>query len=495
MDMTLRQIETATEGRILRGDPGLRIAGISTDTRKRVEGALFFALQGASFDAHEFLPRAARRGAAAAVVHRKNAREHALGLPIVLVEDTTRALGDLARWHRNRCTTTTVIGVTGSNGKTTVKEMLYHILNGVVRSIRSIANYNNEIGVPLTLFQMRPRDIYAVVEMGTNSPGEIARLCEIAGPDIGLITAIAATHLQGLGSVAGVAEEKAPLLRQAARRGGAFYNADDFWSRRIARNLTGTVYSFGIDNEADLRATNLRSNPAGMSFKVVGGPRLYIPIPGGHNARNALAAVAAARKLGIDWNTIAERLASFRLPSHRMQIKQVEGVTLIDDAYNANPASMRAAAKTLSRMQCRGRKVFVAGDMLELGEDSVAFHRRLGATLAGFGFDYLFGIGRHTRHLLASAAGEGMPETDLVLRESREQLAEALLAVLEPGDTVLFKASRGIRLEEVAEQIEAGLRGRAVPKPERDEAPAPRRPDLQQSHETRPHSPVGRPVG
>lgn len=455
--LDLRTVEAATEGKILRGRPGLKLTGISTDTRTLKPGELFFALQGERFDAHDFLPKAAELKAGAAIVHKKDAAEQVPGLPIVLVQDTTRALGDLALWHRRQCTTTTVIGITGSNGKTTVKEMLFHILNGVVRSVRSISSFNNAVGVPLTLFQMRPPDIYAVVEMGSNSPGEIARLCEIADPDVGLITNVAPTHLLGLGSVEGVAREKAPMLKHTARRGGAFYNADDYWSRQIAKSLKGSLCSFGIDNEADLRAFNLRSDMRGVGFKVMGGPRVHIPVPGAHNAMNALAAIAVARKLGFDWNTIAEQLATFELPPQRMQIRTTRGVTLIDDAYNANPVSVEAAANTLSRMECRGRKILVLADMLELGDKSVEFHRELGETIAGFGFDYLLGYGPNTAELLASAGKHGVDEHDLLPAESKEELADALLGLLEPGDTVLLKGSRGMHLEEVIALLEKGL--------------------------------------
>jgi len=493
MEMTLQEIAAATGGRILRGDPELAVDSVCTDTRKMVDGALFFALKGPNFDAHEFLPKARRLGAAAAVVHNESAHREVPELAIVLVEDTTRALGDLARWHRDRCSATTVIGITGSNGKTTVKEMLYHILNGVVRSIRTVGNQNNHIGVPLTLFRMQPQDVYAVVEMGTNSTGEIQRLCEIAAPDVGLITCIAASHLEGLGSVEGVAQEKAPVLRQAARRSGGFYHADDYWSRRIGRGLKGNVQSFGIQNEADVRATNLRSDADGINFKIIGGRRLSIPILGAHNVRNALAAVAVARKLGVDWDTIQRRLSTFRLPDHRMQVRQVGGVTIIDDAYNANPASMEAAAETLARMKCRGRKLFVAGDMLELGEEEIELHQSLGTALAGFGFDCLFGTGPNTMHLLAAAGRAGMPEHGLVFQKTRQDLARMLTGLLEPGDTVLFKASRGMALEKVAEQVAEELAEGQRKKPER--APAPIRREAQSTRNKHPHPTVGRSVG
>ena len=493
-DPTLRAVEAATGGKILRGDPKMKLAGISTDTRTLKPGELFFALKGEAYDAHDFLNQVVELGAGAAVVHQKTAKQIP-GLPIVLVRDTTRALGDLAHWHRSQCTTTTVIGITGSNGKTTVKEMLYHILNGVVRSIRSISNFNNAIGVPLTLFQMRPRDIYAVVEMGTNSKGEIARLCEITDPDIGVITNIAPTHLQGLGSVEGVAREKAPLLKHTARRGGAFYNVDDYLSRRIAKSLKGALCSFGLENDADVRAFDLRSDRSGIRFKIIRGPRVHVPVLGTHNVMNVLAAIAVTRKLGLDWNTIIEQLASFRPPAQRMQLRTAAGVTVIDDTYNANPVSMEAAADTLSRMECDGRKFLVVGDMLELGDESAAFHRKLGETIAGYGFDYLLGMGKHTRELMAAATQHGMDGRDLLSAESQDELAEALSDLLEPGDTVLLKGSRSMHLEKVVELLEKGLGTATQPEPPAAREPYEPAQDTEQRAEAHRSAPAGRTVG
>jgi UDP-N-acetylmuramoyl-tripeptide--D-alanyl-D-alanine ligase len=460
----LGTVETVTDGRRLSGRADLPLTGISTDTRTLRPGELFFALRGDTHDAHDFLDRAARRRAGAAVIHRRDAVQHAHGLPLVLVDDTTRALGDLARWHRDQCPTT-VIGITGSNGKTTVKEMLFHILDGVVRSVKSIRSFNNAVGVPLTLFQIRPADVYAVVEMGTNSPGEIERLCEIANPDLGLITNVASTHLEGLGSVRGVAREKAALIQHTVRRGGALYNADDYWCRRIARAARGPTTSFGIGNDATIRGFHVRCDEAGVSVKVLGGPRVRLPVAGEHNAMNALAAIAVARKLGVDWGTVTERLATFALPPHRMELRTLNGVTLIDDAYNANPVSMEAAARTLSRLQCRGRRIFVAGDMLELGPASAALHRRVGATVAGFGVDYLLGVGAGAGDLLGAAMEHGRKEHELHLARSNADLARALLDLVEPGDAVLFKGSRGMHLEEVVGAVEEGLGASERPEP------------------------------
>ncbi len=450
--MDLQLAADAVQGKILRGRPGLELTGISTDTRTLKRGELFFALLGDNYDGHHFLPHAVERRAAAAIVNNRNVLSQVPALPLVLVEHTTRALGDLAHWHRQQCPTT-VIGITGTNGKTTVKEMLFHILDGVVRSVKSIRNFNNAVGVPLTLFQMRPKDVYLVVEMGTNAAGEIARLCEIADPDIGLVTNVAQAHLEGLGDVQGVAREKAALLRHAARRTAAFYNADDYWSRRIAAGLKGTLCSFGIENQADLRGFNPRSDKTGTSFKAMGGPRIHVPVPGSHTGLNTLAAVAVARRLGIDWGTIADRLATFRLPPLRMQLQTVGGVTVINDAYNANPVSVEAAAKALSRMECSGRRILVLADMLELGAQALKCHRDLGRPIAHFGIDYLLGTGDNTAELLASAAKHGMNEHDLHLAGSNEQLARTLLGLVEQGDTILFKGSRNMHLEQAAELL------------------------------------------
>ena len=470
--MTLRNVAEATGGRILGGEPDLALAGISTDTRTLLPGQLFFALKGDTYDAHTFLAAVAGKSAGAAVIHDEAAAREAPGLAVVLVEDTTRAFGDLANWHRSQCPTT-VVGVTGSNGKTTTREMLFRILDGVVRSVRSIENFNNAFGVPLTLFQMRPEDVYAVVEMGTNSPGEIKRLAEIADPDIGLLTNVGETHLEGLGDIEGVAREKAALLKHTSRKTGAFYNADDYPSRRVAKALKGTVRSFGIENDADLRAFNVRSDQTGTSFKIKGGPRIQIPVPGAHNASNALAAIAVARQLGIDWDTIATQLATFTLPAMRMETTTAAGVTVINDAYNANPVSLAAAAKTLSRMECTGRRILVVGDMLELGERSAELHRELGKAIATFDLDYLLGRGPHTAALIASATDGGMSKDDVRVVDSNDELAQTLLGLVGPGDAVLLKGSRGMHLEEVAGLLAGGLSSARKPQTQTQPAQQP----------------------
>lgn len=453
---SLQTVATATNGRILRDGPELHLNGVSTDTRTLKPGALYFALVGDVHDGHSFLPEAARRGAAAAVIHNADAADSVPELPLVLVKDTTRALGDLAHWHRKQCPAT-VIGVAGSNGKTTTKEMLYHILSGVAPSVRTLGNQNNAIGVPLTLFAVQPGDVYAVVEMGTNSPGEIERLCEIADPDIGLLTNISVEHLEGLKTIEGVAREESAILRHTARRGGSFYNADDYWSRRMAANIQGTLFSFGVQNRADTRTFHLCPQGTGVRFRIIGGPTIDLPVPGEHNARNALAAIAVARKLGIDWDRIRERLATFQLPAMRMEVRRVCGITLINDAYNANPASMEAAVRTLCNMKCSGQKILVTGDMHELGPHSTELHREMGKAIAGYRPDFLLGIGSQTAELISSAAEHGMDKHALRLLGSGEELAAALLDVLAEGDTVLFKASRAARLEEVVALVEKEL--------------------------------------
>jgi UDP-N-acetylmuramoyl-tripeptide--D-alanyl-D-alanine ligase len=457
-EMTLSEVAKAMNGRLVRGLPGKKLYGISTDTRTMRGGELFFALVGPTIDAHTLLGQARSLGAAAVVVHELAALDAVPGLPAILVDDTTVALGDLAHWHRMACRATTVIGITGSNGKTTVKELLFHILDAVVRSVKSIGNFNNQIGVPLTLFQLRPQDVYAVVEMGTNSPGEIARLCEIAAPQLGILTNIGNAHLEGLGGLDGVAEEKSALLRCTVRSRGAIYNADNWHCRQIARELRGTLLSFGIDEEATFKAHCVQPTENGIAFKVVNGRRVTLPVTGLHNASNALAAIAAARQLGIDWDRIVERLAGFRLPPNRMQRESVRGVDLILDAYNANPDSMTSAGQTLRRLDCSGRRILVAGDMLELGDEADHLHRTVGLSLNepgpnGARLDYVFGLGGHTAELIAAAR----PSVEARLAGSRDELAEAVLRVVQPGDVVLFKASRAMKLDEVADRVKREL--------------------------------------
>jgi len=434
-------------GRII-GNPRAVVTGVSTDTRRLARGDVFFALK-ARRDGHHFVPQAFASGATAAVVSRMV--DVPPGKAAIVVDDTLAALGNLARWHRLNMPAA-VIGITGSNGKTTTKEMLGCILSGAAATVKSPRSFNNAIGVPHTLFCLEPSDRYAVVEMGTNRRGEIGRLAEIARPEVGIVTNISATHLEGLGTITGVAEEKAALIEALPAGGLAVLNADDLRCRSFAERTSARVVTFGFSEGADVRAENLRATARGMHFEALG-TTFFIPALGRHNAANALAAIAVAVTLGLEPALIRDQLAAFQPPPMRMQMMQVGGITVCNDAYNANFESMLAAVREYARMAVPGRKVVVCGDMLEMGDRSKAVHQEIGRRIAQARFDLLLTVGTESLHTATAAAAEGMPECRIAHCLTTEEAGELLPGLLERRDTLLLKASRRIGLDKLLDAV------------------------------------------
>jgi len=432
----------------------VQITGVSTDSRGTQPGDLFFALKGERFDGHDFVRDAFSRGAAAAVVSRPVA-----GLEphhyCIMVPDTIRALGDLARFCRRRWGGT-VIAITGSNGKTTTKDMVHHILAGERRARKAQHSFNNHIGVPLTIFALEADDKYAVLEMGTSAPGEIARLAEIAEPDVGVVTNVAPTHLQDLGSVRGVAVEKGALVAALRAEGMAVLNGDNVWCRRMARDCRARVVTFGFGRGATTRVVALEWLEWGTRFRTKDGAVFELVVPGRHNVLNALAAIAVGRELGLTDAEMAERLRTFELPPMRLARRDVGGITLINDAYNANPASMEAALDVYAALPVRGRRFVVFGDMLELGRRSRRLHEDLGARVAQARLDGLWTVGEESRWTAVAARAHNPA---LRVQEARhlEEAAIQILSVLMPGDAVLIKGSRRMNLDRLLDLLVAGL--------------------------------------
>jgi UDP-N-acetylmuramoyl-tripeptide--D-alanyl-D-alanine ligase len=449
MEYRLSEIAKVVGGAV-HGDAAAVIRAVSTDTRTVEAGALFVALRGERFDAHDFLAAAAEAGAAALLVEtRALDAARAAGLAAVAVDDTLTALGDLAAHHRGRLPAK-VVGVTGSNGKTTTKEMLAAILALEGPTVKSPASFNNFIGVPLTLFRAAPEHRYAVVEMGANAPGEIARLAAIARPEVGVITNVGEAHLEGFGDLAGVAAAKTELLGGIAPGGVAVLNGDDPWLRRAASGFAGRVAWFGDGRDA-LAAAAVKADDDGVSFVLDGMP-VRLPAGGAHNVQNALAAAAAARALGVANDVVARGLAAYTPPPMRME-EWRGAVTLVNDAYNANPASMRAALAEVARRRVEGRKVFVCGDMLEMGPAAGDLHRALGAAAAGSGVDLLCAVGEQAGAVGAGAGGAGMPAERVRVWPDADAAVRALPALLRRGDLVWLKGSRRVGLERVADAV------------------------------------------
>jgi UDP-N-acetylmuramoyl-tripeptide--D-alanyl-D-alanine ligase len=448
------QVVQATGAARARAGDRRMFEGVCTDSRRIEPGCLFVALEGEKFDAHDFVAQAVEAGAAGLVV--KQGKRLALEAPCAVfeVDDTLRALGALARFHRQRFAIP-VGAVTGSNGKTTTKELVAAILGVRGPVLKTHGNLNNEVGVPLTLFGLEPRHVAAVIEMGMNHPGEIARLTDLARPDAGLITVVQPAHLEGCGSIEGVASAKGELFHGLAPGATAVVNVDDARVAAQARGLSAKTLTFGRAAEAEVRLS--RVEPHGrdglslvITFRGVEHP-VATRLVGDHNALNATGAFALAVALGYTPEECVRGLEAAQAHARRLQIIDApRGVTVVDDCYNANPASMTAALETLTQLSVAGRAVAVLGDMLELGAGEEAEHRTMGVVASD-------------RAALVAFVG---PRMQLAHREARKKLGDraahfddvpALLAWLSPqlaeGDVVLVKASRGMRLERVVEAL------------------------------------------
>lgn len=448
--MLLSQAARALGAQLIGAD--VRIEGVSSDTRKLRPGELFVALRGENFDGCEFVAQAAEAGAVAALVEERATHAASAPVPLLVVPDTRLALGRLAAWWRMQFDIP-LVAITGSNGKTTVKEMLAAILRVAAGSEAGVlatrGNLNNDIGMPLTLLQLDAQHRYAVIEMGMNHPGEIDYLTRLARPDVALVTNAGSAHLEGLGSVEAVARAKGEIFAGLGDHSAAVINADDTHAS-LWRALAGThaLIEFGIDHDADVRG-DWQPHGNGLQLNVQtpqGELSVELQVPGAHNARNALAATAAAVALNIPLGTIADGLQRFGGVAGRLQRKIARGgAVLIDDTYNANPASMRAAIAVLA--QASGRRVLVMGDMGELGGDAPALHAAIGAAARQAGIDGLYALGELSRSAVREfgAAAHHF--------ERIEDLLAALEAELEANITLLVKGSRFMKMERVVEHL------------------------------------------
>jgi UDP-N-acetylmuramoyl-tripeptide--D-alanyl-D-alanine ligase len=447
----LAELARATGG-TLHGD-NVAFGSVLSDSRTLEPGALFVALPGARYDGHEFVPEALGRGASGALV----TRLLPLPLPQVVVGDTLAALGSFAAaWRRDF--DGTVVGITGSNGKTTVKEMTGAILAAAGPCLVTRGNLNNHIGVPLTLARLEAVHRYAVIEMGANHCGEIAHLASIARPDVGLVINAGPAHLEGFGGIEGVARGKGEMFASLGIEQTAVINADDrfaaYW-HGLAREA-GRVVTFGMRERADFRADRVSARLADAGFVTefeldcpLGRRRIALSLAGEHNVMNALAAAAAAHAAGADLEAIGAGLGSMRSVSGRLEFRAAHaGARLVDDSYNANPGSLRAGLRALEGVP--GRRWLVLGEMRELGADSALLHAEMGAFARASGVARLLAVGDEARHAV-EAFGAGA-----TWFASVDDLVAALRAELGPEVTVLVKGSRSNRLERVAAALAAG---------------------------------------
>lgn len=456
-----QQVVQATGGQRTRIGPRASYDAVCTDSRQIAPGCLFVALEGEKFDAHDFVQQAVEAGAAGVVV--KAGKRLNLVDPncaIYEVPDTLRALGAIARFHRQRFRIP-VGAVTGSNGKTTTKELVASILSTRGPVLKTHGNLNNEVGVPLTLFGLEPRHVAAIIEMGMNHPGEIARLTEIARPDAGLITVVQPAHLEGCGSIEGVAAAKGELFHGLSPHATAVVNVDDARVAGQARKLAAKTLTFGRAKDAHVRLASVEPHGRdGLALRVTYAGNDYsiaLRLVGDHNALNATGAFALALALGYSPEECVRGLEAAQAHARRLQIVDAPGgVTVVDDCYNANPASMTAALGTLQQLASDGRAVAVLGDMLELGADEAAEHARMGVTASDrAALVAFFGPRMKAAHAEAvKKLGEATAHFEDV-----GALLSWLQGRLAPKDYVLVKASRGMRLERVVE----ALTGQASP--------------------------------
>ncbi|MBN2497858.1 MAG: UDP-N-acetylmuramoyl-tripeptide--D-alanyl-D-alanine ligase [Deltaproteobacteria bacterium] len=456
---TVVEAAEAAGGRLVQGLPATDLFAVSTDSRTPAPGALFVALAGEHFDGARFCGDAVEAGAVAVmlpIASRASGRWQPVpaSVAVVEVEDTLRALGDLAAWHRGRhgCR---VVGITGSNGKTTTKEMTVSVLGGAPDVAFNRGNFNNLIGMPLSLLGLRASHRHAVLEMGMNAPGEIARLAEIARPQVGVLTNVHPVHLLGLGGIEAVSRAKAELLEALPASGVAVINADDPFVLKAAERSPAQRLSFGTSPVADVRIGAVRQEKLELHF-VLKLPEeeieLRLPHLGLHNAHNAAAAAAVGVAEGVAPAQIAERLARAAWPPMRMERKDLGVARLLVDCYNANPRSVHAAIQTLTAVAAGERRLAVLGDMLELGEATAELHRQTGHVVAEAGLDALCAFGPAARDIARGARDAGMQ--DVLETESVDAAVGFLLDRLGEGAWVLVKGSRGMRMERIVEALE-----------------------------------------
>lgn len=458
--ITIQQIRQAVGGKALSSIPpqAPMVKSVCTDSRRMEPGSLFVAIIGDRLNGHHYLPAAAAGGAVAALVQELPEKDLP-NLHLIQVPDTRAALGKLAT-HVRKQLRSKVIAVAGSNGKTSTKHLISAALSVKFRGSISPKSFNNDIGVPLTIFPADPNQDFLVLEMGTNHPGEIERLAQMATPDIAVITNCSAEHLEFLGDLMGVRRENASIIKGLKPNGRLVINGDDDALLAAVAGYPGKRFTFGFKPTNDLFATDIECSDRGVHFHLNNSRRsVFVPMLGKHTACNALAAIAVARVMGVDEELIFDGLAEATGPEMRLQLQKVDGLTVINDAYNANPASMRAALDTVMTLPCRGgRRIAILGDMRELGESSDRYHREIGEFVGASAekFARLVCVGAKAAIIARAARDAGMEDDRITHFPDSIAASEAVPKHLRRGDLVLLKGSRGVRLEAVAQAIVEG---------------------------------------
>ncbi len=430
-------------------DPKAIAEGYSIDSRTVRPGELFFAVKGERLDGHDFIDQALARGAVAAVVRRDQLARYAIRTQLVAVEDTLVSLQTLATAVR-RMWARPLIAVTGSVGKTTTKDAIAHVLASRFRVLKSEGNFNNHFGLPLMLLKLEPEHEVAAIELGMSHAGEIAALAKIAQPEIGVVTSVAAVHLEFFNSVSDIARAKYELITSLPASGIAVLNADDEYVCQFGRDFKGKVVTFGMNPSADVRAENIEQRGSlGSAFDViVGGYRekATLPLVGNHNISNALASVAVGIERGLTPSEAVGALRTLAPSDKRGQVVRLDNITIINDCYNSNPKALNAMVDALAAMPAK-RRIVVAGEMLELGPSAADLHRQAGQHIAGQKIDVLLGVRGLAQEIVAAA--QSRIRADFVA--TPEEAGEWLAHEARDGDVVLLKASRGVKLERALE--------------------------------------------
>ena len=462
-ELSAEEVESGTGGTLVTGSREAMFSHVSIDTRSLKGGDVFFAIRGPNRDGHRFIPDALSQGALGAVAEEtyQYPGEFPAGRVLVKVADTHEALKDLAMWVRRRWPGT-LVAVTGSMGKTTTREFCAHILGSQFRVYRSPGNYNNLFGLPLALFGLGVDQDFGIFEMGMSAPGEIAEMCRIAAPAVGIITNVAPVHLEFFNSIEDIAQAKGELAEALPPNGTLIYNADDPLVRGIADKFAGRRISFGFSDDADVRADSLEItglNQTRFRLSCRGESReAAIPLAGAHYVINALAAVALGSRFNIPLARMVEAFGTLQQAGMRGQILHFrEGFTVIDDSYNSNPRALMKMMEVLSGTPSFARRILIAGEMLELGNSSDSLHFECGTFAAGRGIDLVIGVRGAAREVVRAAVQAGMPESQALFFPDSEAAADFIRGEIRRGDLVLIKGSRGVQMEKIVQRLCADL--------------------------------------
>lgn len=454
-NITIKDIVAVTKGKLLCGDEKKEIKKFSIDSRVGDEDSLFVPIIGENVDAHKFLLDAIQlNGAALTSEHDRMD----LDKPVIRVEDTLKAMQEIGTFYRNKMDLP-VVAVTGSVGKTTTREMIAHVLSSSLEVFQTPGNQNSQIGVPLTLSQMKKEDEVAVLEIGMSERGQIERLTTMIRPNIAVVTVIGVSHIEQLKTQENICQEKMDITKGLKEGGMIFLNGDDPFLAKYRGNLKETAWFYGMGKDCDYRAENIQIVDGQSKFDFVCRGKQYeatLNMIGNHNIQNALAALGIADQMGIDMENAIKSLESFH--GQRQQITKFENFTMIDDTYNASPDSMKAATTVLASLDGTGKKIAVLADMLELGEKEKQFHFEVGAFIAKKPIDMVIAYGELAPYLVeAIKESERKDEITCILCKDREEVFEQIKKNLSDGDIILLKGSNGMKLKEVANRIKEEL--------------------------------------